>query len=102
MPGKSDKVVIWPIYFDLSRTRGEGRAVSEEHAVKDPTLEDLISAARKAGFKPEIEREKKHPSQWYEGSGRILIYKAEPKSAILKKISQALKAGKKAGKSQRS
>lgn len=102
MPGKSDKVVIWPIYFDSSRTRGEGRAVSEEHAVNSPNLEDLISAARKAGFKPEVEREKKHPSQWYEGSGRILIYKAEPKSAILRKISLALKAVPKSKKSQRS
>jgi len=102
MPGKSDKVVIWPVYFDSSRTRSEGRAVSEEKAVNSPSLEDLISAARKAGFRPEIEREKKHPSQWYEGSGRILIYKAAPKSAILRKLSQALKAGKKSGKALRS
>ncbi|HWQ21026.1 MAG TPA: signal recognition particle subunit SRP19/SEC65 family protein [Methanotrichaceae archaeon] len=91
MPGKSDKVVIWPIYFDSSKTRSEGRAVSSKDAVKEPNLDKLLNAARRAGLKSEVEREKKHPSQWADSSGRLLVVKTEPKSAILKKISRGLK-----------
>ncbi len=91
MPDK-DKFVIWPIYFDSTKTRSEGRAVSIGDAVESPNIDDIITAALKAGFKPEIEREKRHPKTWHESSGRILLPKSSPKSALLKRISISLKA----------
>jgi signal recognition particle subunit SRP19 len=94
MPGKKDTVVIWPIYFDSSRSRSEGRMVSASEAVISPTIDQVITAALKAGYKPEIERDKKHPSTWYESAGRVLIPKKEPKSAILKKVARAMKGKK--------
>ena len=92
MPDK-DKLVIWPIYFDASRTRREGRMVSLQDAIKEPTLDMTVAAAIKSGFKPEIEKEKKHPRIWHEAgaSGRILVPKKGPKSAILKHIAKSLK-----------
>ncbi len=87
--------MVWPIYFDSTRSRSEGRMVSAQEGVKEPTLDDIITAALKAGLKPEIEREKRHPKTWHESSGRILIPKKGPKSAALKKIARSLK-GKKA------
>jgi signal recognition particle subunit SEC65 len=65
--------------------------VSEKDAIPSPTIDDVIAAANAAGFKPEIEREKKHPSTWREISGRILVPKREPKKAILSKIAKSLK-----------
>jgi signal recognition particle subunit SRP19 len=90
MPAK-DKVVIWPIYFDSNKARSKGRMVCAKDSMSNPTIDDVIAAAIKAGFKPEIEREKKHPSTWHESSGRILVPKKEPKKAILKKIAGSLK-----------
>jgi len=100
MPEK-DKLVIWPIYFDASRSRDEGRMVPIHDAVADPSLDMLITAAIRSGFKPEIEREKRHPKTWHvEGAaGRILIARAGPKSSALKRIAPAMKAKfKKKGK----
>jgi signal recognition particle subunit SEC65 len=57
MPEK-DMLIIWPIYFDADRSRSEGRMVSKQDAVHGPTLDLVITAAIKSGFKPEIEREK--------------------------------------------
>ena len=93
MPEK-DKLVIWPIYFDIARTRSEGRMVSHQDAVNEPNLDMLITASLKSGFKPEIEREKKHPKTWHqeEASGRILVAKKGPKSAVLKRIAGSMKA----------
>lgn len=94
MPDK-DKLVIWPIYFDSSRSRSEGRMVSAAEGIKEPTLDDVITATLKAGYKPEIEREKKHPKTWYDSAGRILIPKKGPKSAALKRIARSLKVKEK-------
>ncbi len=97
MPDK-DKLVIWPIYFDAARTRSEGRMVSLQDAVNEPTLDNVITAALKSGFKPEIEREKKHPKTWHEpeAAGRILVAKNGSKSRALKRIASSLKSkGKK-------
>jgi signal recognition particle subunit SRP19 len=91
MLGNKDKVVIWPIYFDSTKTRSEGRMVSAVDSVASPTIDDIIAAALKAGFKPEMEKEKKHPATWRESSGRILVPKREPKTVILKKIARSLK-----------
>jgi len=93
MPDK-DKLVIWPIYFDIARTRSEGRMVSHQDAVNEPNLDILITASQKSGLQPEIEREKKHPKTWHqEGAfGRILVAKNGSKSAVLKRIAGSMKA----------
>ena len=93
MPEK-DKLVIWPIYFDASRSRIEGRMVSLQDAVNEPDLDMVITAALKSGFKPEIERDKRHPKTWHqeEASGRVLIAKKGPKSAVLKRIAGSMKS----------
>lgn len=92
MPEKRDTIVIWPIYFDSTKTRSEGRMVSAEDSVPNPSVDDVITATLKAGIKPEIDREKKHPSTWQVSSGRILVPKTEPKTVILKKIARSLKS----------
>ena len=93
MPEK-DKLVIWPIYFDAAISRKDGRMVSIQDAVNDPNLDMLITAALKSGFKPEIEREKKHPKNWHQedASGRILISRNGSKSVALKKIAMSMKS----------
>jgi len=92
MPEK-DKFVIWPIYFDASRSRVEGRMVSLKDAVNEPDLDMIITAAIKSGYKPEIEREKLHPKTWHqaETAGRILVAKNGSKSAMLKRIASSIK-----------
>ncbi|NPV62225.1 MAG: signal recognition particle protein Srp19 [Methanotrichaceae archaeon] len=95
MPDK-DMLVIWPLYFDSGRSRREGRAVSLNDAIKDPTIDDIITAALKAGMKPDIEREKRHPKNWHESAGRILVPKKGPKSEALKRIARSFK-GKRRG-----
>lgn len=92
MPDK-DKLVIWPLYFDAARTREQGRMLPLVDSVQEPSLDMLITAALKSGFKPEIEREKRHPKCWHldEASGRILIERRGPKSAALKRIAVSMK-----------
>jgi signal recognition particle subunit SRP19 len=92
---ENDKLVVWPVYFDSERSRHEGRMVRLEDAVKHPSIDDLVKAAIKAGLKPIIERDKKHPKTWYESSGRILVLKKGSKNEVLKSIAKHMQVLKK-------
>jgi signal recognition particle subunit SRP19 len=94
MPAK-DKLVIWPLYFDSDRSRSGGRMVSTAEGFSNPTLDDLITAAIRSGFDPEVEREKRHPKTWHESAGRIQLPKKAPKSMVLKKIAKNLRGRRK-------
>lgn len=65
--------------------------VSLREGISNPSLEDVLAAALKAGLKPEVVHEKKHPQKWHECSGHILVAKSGPKTAIVKRIAGALK-----------
>ncbi len=92
--GKKDHWVVWPIYLDQAKSRGEGRMISKKDCVKDPKIEDIAEAARSLGLAPEVEREMRYPGQWYERPGRVLVKKGEPKSSLLRRIARAMRAGK--------
>ena len=36
-----DKYVVWPVYFDKSVSRLNGRKVSKKHAVDKPSIENI-------------------------------------------------------------
>jgi signal recognition particle subunit SRP19 len=47
-----DYVILWLDYFNKNLSRTKGRKIKKEQAIFDPTLSDLISAARESGFDP--------------------------------------------------
>ncbi len=73
--------VIYPEYFDIRFSKRLGRKVPLPYCIDNPSLDEIIEATRKAGFKiVKIEREKKHPANWIENKGRIIILKQNNKS----------------------
>ncbi|GMT00349.1 hypothetical protein PENTCL1PPCAC_22523 [Pristionchus entomophagus] len=53
-------VVIYPCYLNSKKTTGEGRKISKQLAVPDPTVEEIVSIVNNGGFKVGAER-KLHP-----------------------------------------
>jgi signal recognition particle subunit SRP19 len=89
MPLDEDKAwVLWPEYFDSSRTRAAGRKVSKELAVKDPTLEMIVAALKNLGLDYKVEEDKAFPGNWHAHLGRILVSHSMPKTLLLLKVSQ--------------
>lgn len=84
------KVVLWPRYFDNRLTRSEGRRVPAELAVKGPDAAWIASAAKKAGFQPEIEETVTHPARPFEATGRVLLPKTSSKEAAIRAIAQVM------------
>lgn len=63
---------IYPIYFDKSRTRAEGRRVSKELAVESPLAREMADAAANLGLRTVFEPDKTHPKNW-ENPGRVRV-----------------------------
>ena len=89
-----DHIILWPLYFNKNKSRSKGRRVPIRLAISKPTVEDITKAVKKLGLNPIIEREKRHPSTWFEEKGRVLVKKSEVKigkNKFLKEISKVLK-----------
>ncbi|HEY6586624.1 MAG TPA: signal recognition particle protein Srp19 [Candidatus Methanoperedens sp.] len=82
------KLVIWPIYLDATKSRGEGRILSMKDSVKSPVLKEIEKAALELNLAPVVESDKAHPQSWWVKSGRVLVDKKGPKSVITKQIAQ--------------
>ncbi len=87
---KQDNVVIWPVYFDNSKTRREGRKVPKNVAVSNPRLKELHEAAEVLGFSVRIEVDKAHPAIPWMNTGRMWVKKDESKMNIITKIGEEL------------
>ncbi len=85
-----DKYVIWPIYFDNSISRLEGRRVAKKYAIEKPSVESIIKAAKSLGLNPTLEKDRAYPSRHRKKEGRVLVDKKDSKSKLLIKIANRL------------
>ncbi|MFC5969837.1 signal recognition particle subunit SRP19 [Halomarina salina] len=79
--------VIWPAALDANLSRAEGRRVSLDLAVPDPTVEEIAKAVQQVGYDAVVEREKRYPRE-YETRGRVLVQNADDagKSDLLQAV----------------
>ena len=87
---KLDKAIIWPIYFDVSKTRKKGRRVPKNLAVQSPKIAELKEAVDKLGLKNEVNLEAHFPKTHWAKTGMLLVEKKEPKEKIIQKIAKQL------------
>jgi signal recognition particle subunit SRP19 len=87
---KLDKAIIWPIYFDSSRTRKEGRRVPKNIAVQSPKIAEVKEAADKLGLNNELKPEAHFPKTHWAKSGLLLVEKNEAKEKIIQKLAKQL------------
>ncbi|HSV41974.1 MAG TPA: signal recognition particle subunit SRP19/SEC65 family protein [Methanomassiliicoccales archaeon] len=83
--------VLWPEYFDSSRSRDEGRKVAKDISVADPSLDMLTSAVKSLGVQYKVEADKSYPGNWHHKKGRVLVEKAMPKSLLVLKVAQYMR-----------
>lgn len=69
--------VLWPAYFDATRTRSEGRRIAHTLAVEDPTVVELAQAVEQVGYEAIVERDVSYPRAPHEQSGRVLVKDAD-------------------------
>lgn len=83
--------VLWPEYFDVRRTREQGRRVKKSLAVTDPQMVNIVKAVEKMGLGWKLEDAKSYPGAWWNKQGLLLVENSMPKSALLLKVAEELK-----------
>lgn len=87
---KLDKTIIWPIYFDVSKTRKKGRRVPKNLAVIAPKIAEVKEAVDKLGLKNELNPDAHFPKMPWAKTGMLLVEKNEAKEKIIQKIAKQL------------
>jgi signal recognition particle subunit SRP19 len=85
------KLRVWPVYFDASLSRGEGRRVPRSKAIRDPKAEDIEKAAKKLGLNPILEPAATYSKQPWRPVGVVLVDKKGSKTRIINDIAEELK-----------
>jgi signal recognition particle subunit SRP19 len=87
---KQDKIIIWPTYFDSTKTRKDGRRVSKDLAVSSPKILEIKNVAEKLRLECEIVMDVAYPKTPWLKTGMLLARKNEAKEQIIKKIAKQL------------
>jgi len=92
-----DHVILWMNYFNKNLKRRQGRKVNSNQAVFDPTIEELIEAAKAAGFQfsdQEVNGRARFPRRSFvkTGSGYVMVAKKEgmKKSQIIDAVADRM------------
>ncbi|MBR0272094.1 MAG: signal recognition particle protein Srp19 [Methanobrevibacter sp.] len=84
-------ITIWPQYIDKELTLSEGRKISKEYAVSNPTLAEIERALKRLGFAYSVQKERSYPGKWYDKSGRVLVEYENTKLELIKEVSLKIK-----------
>jgi len=86
-----EHVVVWLDYFNKTLPRNKGRKLPKEKCIFDPSLKELIEAAKEAKLEiTESEDKVRFPKRPFVRSGYIILPKDGPKTKMLNKISEKL------------
>jgi signal recognition particle subunit SRP19 len=84
-------ITIWPQYIDKNLSLKEGRKISKEDAVSEPSINDVERSLKRLGLKYSLQKEQAYPGKWYEKSGRALVEWEGTKLELLRKVSLEIK-----------
>jgi len=87
---KQDKIIIWPAYFDSTKTRKDGRRVPKSLAVPSPKILEIKDAVEKIGLEHELVADAGYPTTPWLKTGMLLVKKNEPKDQIIRRIAKQL------------
>ena len=88
-----EHVVVWLDYFNKNLKKSKGRRLGLEKCVFDPSLKELMEAAKAGGLEiVESDDKVRFPKRPFVRSGYIVIPKGSTKTKILYKISEKLVA----------
>ena len=90
---EDNAIYVWPEYFDISRTRAEGRRVSKSICVKEPSLDIIAKGAMLLDLEYVMIEDSAYPANWAAKRGCVRIEKGKlKKTELLSEIGKCLVA----------
>ena len=90
---KGREVVVWPAYLDSTLPRSRGRRVPLGVAVRKPTVDEIVAAAKSLGLDPKVE-DSSYPRDPFSSNRRVVVRKVGPKRKILVDIALKVREGR--------
>jgi signal recognition particle subunit SRP19 len=87
---KQDKIIIWPAYFDSSRSRIDGRRIVKSVSVASPKIAEIKEAVEKLGLSCELVPDVGYPKMPWVKAGMLLVEKKRSKSETITMIGRQL------------
>jgi signal recognition particle subunit SEC65 len=88
-----DHFYVYPAYLGHGLSRTSGRRVPQTETLVELTAEEIVDAAKRLGFKAEIEADKQYPRRSFDYAGRVKVTKkgATTKARFLRQLSAELR-----------
>ena len=87
---KSNNVIIWPVYFDVAKSKSEGRRVPKSVAVISPKILEIKEAADRLELQNDVNPTAGYPKTPWLKMGMLTVKKNEPKEQIVLKLATQL------------
>ena len=87
---QQEKIIIWPAYFDSTKTRNDGRRVPKNLAVPSPRIAELKDAAEKLGLPHELVVDVGYPKTPWLKTGMILVKRKGSKGQMVLLVAKQL------------
>ena len=87
---KQDETILWPAYFDSTKTRKDGRRIPKSLAVPSPKILEIKEAAEKIGLEYELVPDASYPKTPWLKTGMLLAKKKESKDQIIKSVAKQM------------
>lgn len=92
MRSRKPFLIFWPQYFDVKRSRSNGRRLPKKFAIEKVSLEEIAKASKNLGYNVEIERSYKYSRTWWDDPGRVLIdAKGKKKSKVMLEVAKEIR-----------
>ena len=87
---QQDKIIIWPAYFDSTKTRNDGRRVPKNLAVPSPKINEVKEAAEKLGLTHELVADVGYSKTPWLKTGMILVKRKGSKGQMVLLVAKQL------------
>ncbi len=87
---KQDKAIVWPAYFDQTKTRKNGRRVPKNLAVLNPKIEEIQEAANRVGLENELFADAGFPKTPWHKTGMMKVEKKTAKEQLVNQIAKQM------------
>lgn len=90
-----EHIILWLDYFNKHLSKRKGRKVKRDRAVFDPTITELVDAAKSVGYNPlteETNDKARYPRRSFVRSGYVMLPKSEDvkKTAIIDLVAEKM------------
>ena len=87
-----DHFYVYPAYLGRGLSRKGGRRVPASVTLPELTVDEIVAAAKRLGYRAEAEADKQYPRRFFDYAGRVKVMKkgTTTKAGFLKALSAEL------------